>query len=228
MSNDIVIYGLKGSPFVRKVQVVLAEKGIEYDFEVASPFPAPDWFAEINPLKRIPVLRDRSVGVEGVAGTIPDSSAICLYLERKVPEPSLYPEDPFACGRAVWIEEYADTELAGRVGMGIFRPAVMSALMGKAPDLDRARKTLTEDLPPVFDYLEAQTGGGEFLLGDALSIADIAVATQFGNLRLAGGKLDAARWPKLADLVDRVLARPSMAACIEEESKLLKAPEPWC
>ena len=71
--NDLLIYGMKGSPFVRKVQVVLAEKGLPYDFEMASPFPAPDWFVAINPAKRIPVLRDRSVGAEGVAGTIPDS-----------------------------------------------------------------------------------------------------------------------------------------------------------
>ena len=38
---DLVIYGIKGSPFVRKVQVLLAE---------------------INPAKRIPVPRDRSIG----------------------------------------------------------------------------------------------------------------------------------------------------------------------
>jgi hypothetical protein len=72
---DLVIYGMEGSPLVRKVQVLLAE---------------------INPAKRIPVLRDRSVGAEGVLGTIPDSSAICAYLERKHPEPALYPKDAFA------------------------------------------------------------------------------------------------------------------------------------
>ena len=49
MTTDLVVYGLKGSPFVRKVQVFLAEKGIEYALEPASPFPAPDWFAEISP-----------------------------------------------------------------------------------------------------------------------------------------------------------------------------------
>ena len=54
---DLVIYGMKGSPFVRKVQVVLAEKGVPFDFEMASPFPPPDWFIEMNPAKRIPVLK---------------------------------------------------------------------------------------------------------------------------------------------------------------------------
>jgi len=91
MSAELVICGMKGSPFVRKVQVVLAEKGVEYELKGANIVPAPDWFAEISPAKRISVLRDRSVGADGVVGTIPDSSAICTYLERKHPEPALYP-----------------------------------------------------------------------------------------------------------------------------------------
>ena len=76
MTTDLVVYGLKGSPFVRKVQVLLAEKGVDFEIEAVSPFPPPDWFVELNPARRIPVLRDRSVGTEGVAGTIPDSSAV--------------------------------------------------------------------------------------------------------------------------------------------------------
>jgi hypothetical protein len=63
MTTDLVIYGLKGSPFVRKVQVLLAEKGLDYELEMASPFPAPNWFVEISPAPRrrtdraLPILR---------------------------------------------------------------------------------------------------------------------------------------------------------------------------
>ena len=221
MTTDLVIYGMKGSPFVRKVQVLLAEKGLEYEFEMASPFPAPDWFKEISPAKRIPVLRDRSIGSEGVAGTIPDSSAICAYLERKYPEPPLYPRTDFDYARALWFEEYADSELAARVGLGLFRPLVMAALFGKQPDIERARKTLREDLPPLFDYLEKSISGRQWLVGDALGIVDIAVATQFVNFHHAGAKLDAARWPSLAAYIERIHARPSFAACIEVERQLI-------
>ena len=220
MGADFVIYGMKGSPFVRKVQVLLAEKGIEYELAGVNIFPAPDWFAAINPAKRIPVLRDRSVGAEGVAGTIPDSSAICAYLERKHPEPARYPKEAFAYGRALWLEEYADSELASLVGLGMFRPLVVKRLMGKEPDVERGRRTFREQLPPLFDYLDREIGDHEFLVGDAFSIADIAVATQFVNLRFAGGSVDAARWPKLAVYVERMHARTSFAARIEDESRL--------
>jgi glutathione S-transferase len=223
MTTDLVIYGMKGSPFVRKVQVLLAEKGLEYEFVMASPFPAPDWFAEISPAKRIPVLRDRSIGTEGVAGTIPDSSAICAYVERKYPQPALYPHGDFDYGRALWFEEYADSELAARVGLGLFRPMVMAKMFGKEPDVERARKTLREDLPPIFDYLEKSTAGRQFLVGEALSIADVAVATQFVNFHHAGAHLDTARWPSLAGYIERMHSRPSFAECIAAERQFIPA-----
>lgn len=221
MATDLVIMGVKGSPFVRKVQVLLAEKGVPYEMEMVAPFPAPDWFAEINPLKRIPVLRDRSVGTEGAAGTIPDSSAICGYLERKHPEPALYPKEDFAYGRALWLEEFCDSELAARVGGGIFRPVVLAKLMGREPDLEAARKALAEDVPPLFDYLERELEGREFAIGNAFSIADVSIATQFVNFHHAGAKIDASRWPALDAFVRRMHERPSFARCIEDERKVL-------
>ena len=41
MATDLLLYGLKGSPFMRKVQVLLAEKGVDYEIEMLSPFPQP-------------------------------------------------------------------------------------------------------------------------------------------------------------------------------------------
>jgi len=224
--SDLVVMGLKGSPFVRKVQVLLAEKGVDFEIQMLSPFPAPDWYAEINPAKRIPTLRDRSIGSEGEAGTLPDSSPICAYLERKHPEPALYPKEAFAYGRALWLEEYADSLLAGAVGMGVFRPLVMGPMMGKKPDHETAEKTIRESMPPLFDYLTRQLGDLEFLCGGAFSIADISVCTQFVNYFHAGAPIDPERWPRLADYVARIHSRPSFSQCIEEERKLFKPPHP--
>jgi len=224
MPADLVVYGMKGSPFVRKVQVCLLEKQLDFEMEGVSIFPPPDWFVEISPARRIPVLRDRSVGTEGVAGTIPDSSAICAYLERKHPEPALYPKDPFDHARALWFEEYGDSELAARIGGNLFRITVVQKLMGREPDLERARKTVNEDLPPLFDYLDGALSDGEYLVGGAFSIADVTVASMFVNFELAGATLDAARWPRLAAWRDRVHGRSSFVRCIEEERKLMPPP----
>jgi len=212
----LIVYGAALSPFVRKVRVFLAEKGVDYTLENVNIFPPPDWFAEISPLKRIPVLKDEEADL-----FLSDSSAICGYLEKKTPSPALYPAEAADYGRALWFEEYGDSELAGHIGMGTFRPMVVGPLMGKEPDTATANKTIEEKLPSYFQYLEAQVGTREFLVGEAFSIADIGIATQFVNFAHGGFKPGAEAYPNLTDYLTRMHARPSFAACIAEETAML-------
>jgi glutathione S-transferase len=223
MATDLLIYGTKGSPFVRKVLVTLTEKDIPWALEEVNVFDPPDWFLALSPAKRIPVLRDRNVATEGVAGTIADSSAICAFLERKFPEPALYPEDPLEYGRALWFEEYADTLVAARIGFGLLRTLMAAPARGEPPDLERARKTYHHDLPPLFDYLDGVIGEREYLVGDCLSIADIALASQLSGMRITRVAIDAGRWPNLASYAERLLARPSFTARLEELKPMMPA-----
>jgi glutathione S-transferase len=212
----LIVYGAALSPFVRKVRVFLAEKGAEYTLENVNIFPAPDWFAEISPLKRIPVLKDEETGV-----TLADSSAICGYLEKTCATPALYPSEVSDYGRALWFEEYGDSELAGHIGMGTFRPMVVNPLMGKEPDIATAEKTIAEKLPAYFAYLEREVGTREFLVGDAFSIADISIATQFVNFAHGGFVPGSGAYPNLTAYLARMHARPSFAGCIAEETAML-------
>ncbi len=225
---DLVVYGTKMSPFVRKVEAALHEKGLDYDFEPINIGAMPDWYLEISPMRRIPTLRDRTAGKEGVAGTIPDSSAICGFLERKQPAPALYPTEAFAHGRALWLEEYADTGLAATGGFGIVRALMFPPMEGKAPDVETARDTWQNKMPRFFDYLEEQLGGRPFFLSDTFTIADIAVASQLLNFDLFAGPPDAKRWPGLASFVntmrDRSCFTDNLAACREAISKVLAEP----
>lgn len=197
MTASLVLYGSPLSPFQRKVEALLALKGLAYDCEDVSVMAMPDWYMEISPLGRIPSLRDRAIAEEGPAGTITDSSAICGYLEKKQPEPAVYPADPYDYGRALWLEEYADTGMAMAGGMGLFRPIIFNLFAGKEPDLDTARKTWNEKLPPLYDYLEQQLDGGSHFIGDRITIADIAVASQMAQTDMLAGLPDEARWPAL-------------------------------
>ncbi len=207
---DLVIYGSPVSPFVRKVAGVCITKGVDYEVEAINVFDPPAWFREISPMKRIPVLRDRSVAEEGMAGTIADSSAICAFIEKKHPAPALYPDDPMALGTALFIEEYADTALAMAGGLGIFRPIFFAVSKGEAPGLEKARDAWANQLPPVFDVLEARLGGREHFVGDALSIADIAVATVLMQISLVA-ETPLGKWPGLAVHFAAMQALPAIA-----------------
>ena len=198
--------------------MVLAEKQLEYKLDPVSPFAPPADFEKISPLKRIPVLRDDS---EGPDALIPDSSVICAYLEKKFPTPALYPSAPFAYARALWFEEYADSDFVATTGLGMFRPVVLNALMKKAPDLDLAKDTWETKLPRFLQYYEEQLNGRSHFIGDSFTIADIAVASPFVNVAHAGFAPDEARYPNLVRFLKTTLARPSFAACVAHELKAL-------
>ena len=85
------IHGVNASPFVRKIRAVFEEKGLAYDLNPVMPFGTSDEFKKISPLGKIPVYQDGDY-------TLPDSSCIALYIERKHPEPALYPADDEAFG----------------------------------------------------------------------------------------------------------------------------------
>lgn len=218
---DLVIYGSPVSPFVRKVAGLCIEKGVDYEIEAVNVFDPPQWFRDISPMKRIPVLRDRSVAEEGVAGTIADSSAICAMIEAKHPAPALYPPVPMTLGEALFIEEYADTSLAMAGGLGIFRPIFFAVSKGQEPDLDKARDSWANQLPPVFDVLEARLGGRAFFAGDTLSIADITIACVLMQISLVA-ETPLERWPALAAHFAAMQARPSIAEPYAAAEKIIR------
>ncbi|HSP96309.1 MAG TPA: glutathione S-transferase family protein [Candidatus Dormibacteraeota bacterium] len=207
------VYGANASPFVRKVRVVLTEKNIPYELESVFPGPmAPPEFRQISPLGKIPAFRDGD-------RTLSDSSVICAYLERAHPTPALYPSDPYDYARALWFEEWADGGLVTVAGAKIFFQLIVGPrFLGRPTDHEVVRKAIDEELPTFFDYLEGQLGGDDFLVGNALSIGDIGVLSQFVNLSHAGITPDRSRWPKLAAYVEKGFARPSFKTLIEEEA----------
>ena len=108
----------------------------------------------------------------------------------------------------MWFDEYADTIVAACFGKVFFNLFVMPKVFGKDGDMEIVERAWTEESPAIMAYLESQVSG-EFLVGGRLTIADLAVASPFANMRLVGRHLDAAAYPKLAAYVDRMLARPS-------------------
>ncbi len=222
--NEIVLYGVRGSPFVRKVEVALREKGVPYDFETVALFPADEGFRQISPAGRVPALRDRSVGTDGAVGTLADSSVILAYLERRFPTPMLAPTHPFSYAKALWFEEYCDSELAPVLGGGFFRPLILPLLLGQAPDVDQARTTLRERVPPLFEYVNQEIGIREYLVGVHFTVADIALTCMLMNFDLAGGVIDSGRWPALADYYVRMCRRRSLRECLAQEREALPTP----
>lgn len=197
------LHGSLISPYVRKVAVVLLEKGVAYEHRDVNPFSPPEGYRALSPLGKIPVFTHDERPIN-------DSSVIARYIDRLHPEPALYPADPYACARAEWIEEYMDGGFGPKMGPGVFIPMVLRPLMtGEEPDEAEPRRVVAEELPEYFDYMESQIGESGHFVGDGLTIADLAVGCLLVNMRLAGFNPDAARWPRLADFTRAMHARES-------------------
>ena len=209
------LMGANVSPFVRKVRVMLAEKGIAYDFEPVIPFAPPANWREISPLGKIPAFQDGTK-------VINDSTVICQYIERKNKAVPMLPSDDDGYINALWLEEYIDGGFVAVAGGKVFFPLVVGPMVAKAPADAAARaaaaEVVAEELPTFWTYLEAQLGDKQFFVNNTLTLADIAIASAHVNLLHAGVKIDAARFPQLAAFIGRMFARASFKAVIDEEA----------
>lgn len=212
----MILYGSSLSPYVRKVLVYAAERGIELELKPTG-FPNldPDYLAA-SPLRKMPAFVDDDF-------KLADSSAIIHYLEAKYPDGPLIPAEARARGRTIWFEEDADTIMMSCGAKMFFNRIVAPRFMGRPGDVDAAEAAERDELPPILDYLErAVPDDGGFLVGDSLTLADIAVAGPFANFRYAGADVDAKRYPRTVAYVERILSRPSFSSWLEREAAFLE------
>jgi glutathione S-transferase len=209
----ITVYGASLSPFVRKVLVALEEKKLAYSHVPLAPHDPRPEFRSASPLGKIPGFRDDDF-------EIADSAAILTYLDRRYPQPLLYPEGAEDAARAVWFEKFADTELVKPVLAYVFETLVGPRFFGRVTDQAVADKAIQVDLPPFLDYLERVTGE-PYLVAGRCTVADIAVASMVTTLQLAGPTIDAGRWPKTARYVAGIQGRPSFQRAAELDRKML-------
>ena len=148
----LTVHGSPVSPFVRKTLVVLEEKGVPYDLVPVFPFGPNPEFRRISPLGKIPALTDGE-------HSLCDSSVIVAFLERIHPEPSLLPSDPWEAGRALWIEEYADTAMVNVIGVKIFFPRIVAPRFMNQPADEVAIGRAIESYPEDIKVVVIGTGG---------------------------------------------------------------------
>lgn len=145
--------------------------------------------------------------------TIPDSTRIIEELERRHPDPALYPTDPDARMRALELEEFFDEELGAHVRALVVHhmlPEPDLMLGAFYPDMGRARRLATRAGYPAFKRAFAA----------ALGIDRAAVDTAFEKVHAAGVRVREALGSRdylvgdsftVADLTAAALVAPAVA-----------------
>jgi glutathione S-transferase len=134
-----------------------------------------------------------------------DSTAIIAELERRFPEPALYPDDPAERARALELEELFDEELAPEIRRALLVHVLADpqlAMLAAAPDGGTLRRAFLRPAVPMvvravgarhgvteesaerglirtramLDRLAAEIGPSGYLVGDAFTVADLTAA----------------------------------------------------
>ena len=186
------------SPFTRKVRIVAAEKHIEYELVVDSPWAADTRVPDFNPLGKVPVwvLEDGK--------TLFDSRVIVEYLDNISPVGHLIPTDPRARIATRRCEALAD---------GICDAAVLVYLERQRPMPQQDPAWIARQLGKVeagLAAMSADLGMNNWCLGDTFSLADIACGCALGYLDFRFPEIDWRRsQPHLSEFYDRIQLRPS-------------------
>ena len=185
------LISFKLCPFVQRSVIMMQEKGVEYDITYIDLKEPPQWFRDISPLGKVPLLK---VGDE----VLFESAVIMEYLDEVNP-PSMHPAEPLrkAQNRA-WIE-FASTLIMSQFSM------VMSK---EKEDFDKAQEELRGKLAMVEKQIT-----GPYFNGEDFALVDMAFAPVFMRMGFLEkwqpmGLLDSL--PKTRAWAEKMLARPSV------------------
>jgi glutathione S-transferase len=214
----LTIHGVPLSVHTRKAIISAILKKIEYRFEVVIPVvpgnPPVNWNT-LSPTGMIPVLQDGDY-------TLADSTAICLYLEKKHPASPILPADPGGYGRALWFDAYAGGTIFRHIVHPLFHQTIVGPNIRKvATDKAVVDDVLNNVQPKILGYLDAEIDG-PFLVGDALTLADIAIVSNFIVYQYMGFKIDAGRYPKLAKYLRAMVALDAFQRALADEKPFVE------
>ncbi|MEM6618855.1 MAG: glutathione S-transferase family protein [Pseudomonadota bacterium] len=169
------LYHFPLSPFSRKVRLVLAEKKIEVELIEERYWDERADFLRLNPAGMVPVLRTDRL-------TLPDSNAICEYLEETAPEPSLMPQSAERRAEVRRITAWFDDKFYREVTLNLLGERVSKKIMGRGYPDSKNVKTGAQRIKFHMDYMNWLLERRRWLAGDRLSLADFAAAAQVSCL----------------------------------------------
>ena len=193
------LIGSNTSPYVRKVRVVMAEKKLDYTFELENVWSADTRILQSNPLGKVPCL----LMEDGSA--LYDSRVIAEYLDTLTPVCKLLPPN----GR-----DRADVKVWEALADGVLDAAVLVRLEKTLrPQEQQSPQWIARQLGKVHAGLQVMSdklGENAFCMGKNYSLADVAVGCALGWLSFRFPDID---WrgahPNLARLHDKLAERAS-------------------
>jgi glutathione S-transferase len=200
------LYSANLSPFAAIPRLAIYAKGLPVEittpaFELKSPA-----YLALNPMGKVPCL------CLGDGTSVPESTIIVEYLEQAFPETPLLPADPAGASKARLLTRITE----------LYVMTPLRRLFGQMDPANRDQAVIDAAFTEVeagLDYLLHYLEGGDFAVGDSLSIADCQlVPTLFfvAAIGQAFGRDLIADRPKLAAYFEGVAKHAPVAKVLGE------------
>ena len=202
------LLGSLTSPYVRKTRVVLAEKKIEYTFDVDNPWDEKTRVADANPLGKVPVL------VLEDDSTLFDSSVIVEFLDSVSPISRLIPSNN---------REKIEVKRWEALADGMLDAATAVVLERRRPAKQKSETVIKRPMDKIergIAVMARDLGDKPWCTGNAFTLADIACGVALGYLDFRHASFD---WrvlhPNLAKLAAKLAERQSFADTVPREEQ---------
>ncbi|WP_045225950.1 glutathione S-transferase family protein [Methyloterricola oryzae] len=190
----ITLYDMSLSGNCHKVRMLLNFLSLPYQLrpvDLAGGEQRSAEYLHLNPFSQVPVLDDDG-------RIIRDSQAILVYLAKRYGGVAWWPDDAYQLAQiAAWLSTAANEIFHG--------PALLRVhhKFGRAIDVDKARQTADK----VLRIIESQLESRDWLLGERISIADLAIYPYLALAPEGGIEIDS--YPNIVGWFQRLRAMPS-------------------
>jgi glutathione S-transferase len=202
----VILHGPDYSTQVRTIRLCLVEKGVDYKLEPVDVFRGGNrtpGYLKLQPFGMVPVLVH-----DGFA--LYETSAIARYVDEAFKGPKLQPSDKKQAARMNQIISVIEAHGYEPIVTEIVMPRAKQALLHQPVDTD----DILRALPRAQQFLmviQALMGEGGFLVGGALSLADLYLAPIISYFwQTPEGQRLLPKLARLSDWRQAIAARPSM------------------
>ncbi len=160
--SALELYSYDACPYAQRTRMVLLEKGLDFKLVEVDLYNRPDWWADLSPYGKVPLLKHGD-------GIVYESAIINAYLDEVFPKPPLMPADPLQRAQArIWID-YCDSR---------FMPACHQLIQDRNDSEKQAENRAK--LGEIFTFMENEAlrklSDGPYWMGEQLTLVDLQYA----------------------------------------------------